>query len=419
MKSLRWAILLGMGAWLSVCGVSAWAQPESGAPTQETGEEKDPKAKPMQEPLNWENLKLPRNAFIIIPETFKDAAKLIPNMIALSPEALEQLRADIIQQYKQKLKTEPTVPRQCQMKGKMVDGIAVIEADFIVETNQPDVSVNLGFANGSLTRADGSSKCLLLPGNNDGYVLQVPEPGRYQYRLELQVPVVVRRLEGVAGGTEYTLALGLAGAPIQQIDWELPAAIKEVRWNKDIVEKYPNVQGDNAVWTITLGKIKDWKLVWKEPAPQPTVAGRLGADWKITTRLSENRVVTTARLTLDDPNKDKLEVKLIVPVEAAVVGRTTEVKILGENGMLYPPDHNPKTGIVEVKGPASVQPMEIVITVTELRSPKEFFIGPFLVAGVSSQPGTIEIRADPGALRGKWLKYTRLTLIHITEPTRH
>ena len=58
--------------------------------------------------------------------------------------------------------------------------------------------------------------------------------------------------------------LGLPGAAVTTLNLELPAAVKELRYN-DTLEKN-RIQGR---WELALGKAKQLSLTWKEPLTNP------------------------------------------------------------------------------------------------------------------------------------------------------
>ena len=193
------------------------------------------------------------------------------------------------------------------------------------------------------------------------------------------------------------LDLSLPGAAVTTLALDLPAGVKELRWN-DTLEK---PQRPNQ-WLLALGKIKTLSVSWKEPASPPGNASLLSADSQITVKLDDHHVLISADITLEDARAQTKEWQLLLPENATVEVKTSPGL---EFDLLYPDGNRPYhlIRLAESTGERLIVHVEVQYPrpLLESRLP----VGPFVVLGTYRQEGTITVLAAPESLHGERLLY--------------
>src|SRR5262249_10540172 len=181
-----------------------------------------------------DKMKLPPGALPVVVEDLQDALWLFPKVFLMTPEKLQEL-TDRIAFLESQLKVEKKLPHSCKLTGKVEGDVAVLEAEYIIPTTKPNTTVALGLQGGHLTRdGDMDGQIPQLEFGDDGYAVVVATPGTHTLTLKLEVPVGPRRAAAAGGGSERGFDLGLPGAAVTTIDLDLPANVKELRWNDNL-----------------------------------------------------------------------------------------------------------------------------------------------------------------------------------------
>ena len=233
----------------------------------------------------------------------------------------------------------------------------------------------------------------------------IEKPGDYQVVVELRVPLAIAEPGAAAPGTERSFILAMPGAAVTTLTLDIPEPVKELRWNKNNVEKPMPPATDQKHWEMAVGKVPQLHVAWKEPlAPGGTTPMRT-VQGHVAVRVDDAQVVTTAELTLTDLGGKAKEWRLWLPPR--VKGTTLNIKVSAPDGVKY--NHSEQGPYLHV---LTLTPTTdpVKVTVSQVRalsrnSPNiKIPIGPFAVQDAMSQEGTIEVKLAVEARRG-----TRLT----------
>lgn len=342
-----------------------------------------------------EDLKLPPGAVLVLVERLKDA--LNPKAVLLS---VEQYRAMV-----EKLRLaeagnrEPLrAPHSCKLTGKLEGDHLQLKADFAFVTQEPRTRVLLGFKGAYLTE-EGILNEGLAPVDfrEDGFVVEVAEPGSHRLSLPLQIPVGLKRATAPGGGAERAVDTTLPGAAVTTLSLELPAGVKELRWN-DTLEKRP--AGNR--WELVLGKAKSLTMAWREPVVAPGSGPLTTVDTQVTVKLDEVQAAITAEMTLEDLRSQTRDWHLILPP-----GVRAEVRSPGGlPAELQRAEGKGFTHLVRLPEPSAERVVVAVQLVQPLPPPGgKLTVGPFLVQGAYRQQAAIRVQALPGAPRNERLVF--------------
>lgn len=354
--------------------------------------EKPPADKPKQD-----KLKLPPGSVLILDDGLKEGSD--PKLAVMPWEKYQEL-LEQLQALKKQLKSERLLPSACKLSGRVEGDFAVLRAEFTFATELPRSTVLLGLQGSHLTdEGELDRQAPHLEFADDGFVVRVDKEGTHQLVLHLKIPVGLKRTGGPGSAAERGFDLGLPGAAVTTLTLELPAAVKEIRWN-DNLEK----QRVNNRWEIALGRAKSLSLSWKEPVSLPGNGPLLTADSQVQVKVDEAQVLVTADMNLEDLRGQTKQWQLLLPPSAKV-----EVKVpAGLTYELVPPDAKNPQHLIKLLEPSS----ERLHVNVQVRYPRPLVqpripIGPFVVQGAFRQQGTIAVHASVDVLRGQRLLFHR------------
>jgi hypothetical protein len=355
-----------------------------------------PKAAPP--PKTPTGVKLPDGTYLWTGDTLPDA-------VTLSPQELQKL-FDQVEQMKKQLATRKTVaPSGCAVRGKVEkrgDTVVVaLKLTYSFRTSSPRSAVALGGRRGFLVGAslDGG-KLPVLDTGEDGFVALVDSPGDHALALDLEAPVV-----GRGAKTEVGFDLGLPRAAITTLALELPSEIKTVSLaartpdptKTPETRRIPSLDVKRLASAYPLGPVDQVELSWEPPATAAQAAESVrAADFDISAVLTDATIETTARVK---PKGATREWRLVTPPNAEVsVERAAGVP--AELGPSQPPvvtkpaDANRPVWKVELPGsPADWVVVAVVrqprAKATDAKHRGPFAVGPFAVADVFRQSGTV------------------------------
>jgi hypothetical protein len=376
-------------------------QESTKAPGKPSATEKKPAAETPGKQTSVDKMELPSGAILVLVKDLNEALQK-QGIVLISPETFRAMQARIATLEK-KFKEEKRFPHSCKLSGNIDGDHVFLQADFAFHTDTPQRTVVLGLQGGNLTdEGELDRQPPILDHGPEGYTVQVEKPGSHQLTLKLKVPVGLKRTGTPGGGSERGFELGLPGAAVTLLSLEVPAAVKEIRWN-DRLEKRPEA-ARRGRWELALGKIKNLSLSWKEPAALPGNASLLTADGDITVKVEEEQLVTSAELQLGDLRGQAREWHLLLPPQAKV-----DIKApAGVVPEIIPPPPNGLVHIIRLKEPTSER-LHLSVQVSQ---PRPFAqarqpIGPFTLLDAFEQQGTISIKAPPKTVRGYRLLYHR------------
>jgi hypothetical protein len=346
-----------------------------------------------------EKMELPSGAILVLVKDLNEALQK-QGIVLLSPEKLRAMQARIAD-LERKFKEEKKLPHFCKLSGNVEGDHVLLQADFAFYTDVPERTVVLGLQGGNLTDEGALDRQPpILDYGPEGYSVQVAKPGSHQLTLKLKVPVGVKRTTTPGGGSERGFELSLPGAAVTLLALELPAAVKEIRWNDRLESQREAAR--RGRWELALGKIKNLNLSWKEPAALPGNAALLTAEGQITVKVEEGQVTTNAELVLGDLRGQAKEWHLLLPPQA-------KVEVKAPAGLLpevIPPRRNGLVHTIRLKEPTSERlQVNVQTTLTRPFPQSRRPIGPFILLDAFEQRGTISIKATSQGVRGYRLLY--------------
>jgi hypothetical protein len=385
-------------------------QPDTG----KGGDNKD--SSPKKLPLD--KFSVPPGGVVVLVEEGKDLRGFFPSMILYSPEQHQALM-DRIAQLEKKVNGDRKTPHACKLQSTVVGDMVRLTAELHFHVEQPRTIVLAGFRGAQLSaakiRPQGSNAAwqpAIVDLGTDGYQVQVDLPGDYVVIVESRVALAGNAPGTPAPGTERSFELTLPGAAVTTLSLELPEAVKELRWNKNNVEKPVSPAMESKTWDVALGKVTQLHMMWKEPlAPGGTTPWRT-VHGQISVRVDETQAVTVAELTLTDLRGKAKEWRLWLPA-------SSKVKVITPDGVTQNPvKQNPFLHVLTTAAPTS-EPLKVAITQTLLRgSNAKIPVGPFSVQDAVRQEGTIEVKLPPEARRGLRLTINKADSVDEREPPR-
>ncbi len=361
--------------------------------------EKLPEPKPgeaAKSKVGLEQIKVPPGGVVVVVDNLKEAMALQPKMILMAVEEYQKLVERVAQLEKQ-IKAEKKSAQVCKLSGKIDGDFVFLRAEYVFMTEQPRTTVALGLAGAHLTdEGELDRQVPNLDFGEDGFVIKVEKEGTHKLTLNLKAPVVLKR---GGKGDERGFDLSLPGAAVTTLALDLPAGIKEIRWN-DTTEK-PSAPNR---WDLALGKIKTVSVSWKEPVSLPGGAPLPTAEAQIQVKVEQTHVLVDAEIAMEDLRGQTKEWQLLLPRNAKI-----EVKAPAAlDFKLLNPDAKRPFYVVRLKEPSA----ESIRVKVQLRIPRPFPephlpIGPFAVLGAYRQEGTISVTAASDVLRGHRLVFHR------------
>jgi hypothetical protein len=357
--------------------------------------------------------RLPPGAVIVIckEEEVKDALRLVPHGIVLSPEEHQAL-LDKIAALEARLKPDkPGPPGSCKINGRVEGNAVHLTIQFGIRTTAPNTLVALRCGQGIPTEARleaGTRKFVpLLQLGDDGFTVLVEEAGdNYQLTLEMEVPLTAR------GVTDRGFELDLPRSAINSLEMQLPETVKEVRLETDrdsrgkgrLIGVKPADAKHTRLEPEALGPTGRIDVSWKAPGPATPGGPLLAAEVRAEVRLTPSSVTTDVRLTLK-PRGQTAQWRLQLPPGATLLDPISlDDRILAVD----PPDpKNPKAPqihTVRLKQ-SSADPLTLTFRIHQSPRPDGSLpVGPFLVPGAVQQQGTILVTATPDLQVGYQLR---------------
>jgi hypothetical protein len=366
---------------------------KTGEKTAETGKDADKAKFPL------EKLITPKGAIIVLVEELREASRMFPKMILLTPEQYQELM-ERLKTLERQLKPEQKVPSICKLYGRLEGDFLVFRAEYVFSTEAAKTAVLLGLQGGHLLdegTLDGQTPILEYT-KDDGFVVQVEKAApRHDVNLNFRVPVRKSPL----GAAERGIDLGLPGAATTIVNLDLPNQVKELRWNETL-EKRKMTGG----WVISPDKSsKTLSLIWKEPVSLSGNAPLAKANTEIKVDIDEKDIYITAELTLDDSRIQTKDWRLLLPPQANV-----EVKHI-PGGLTYEwikPDKKTPYHILRTSD-ATAESWKVTVTMNVPRPNPggRVAIGPFQVVDAFEHVGTITVSMKADASFGQRLVYAR------------
>ena len=345
------------------------------------------------------DFKFSPNTIVVIVEELKDALQRFPGFVLVAQEKLLEMQ-ERIAKLERLVKPDKEYPHACKLSGRLEGDLLVLKAELLLATTQPRATVVLGFQGAQLAdEGDLDKQVPVLDVTEEGYSVRVEKEGTHQLILTLKVPVLSRRSPTAGAGNEHGFDLGLPGAAVTTLNLELPAAVKEIRYN-DTLEK-TRTQGR---WDLALGKAKQLSLTWKEPVTNPGNAPLLSAESQIQVRLEDTQAQIKADIFLEDLRGQTKEWQLQLPPQARV-----ELKAPALLGVdILPPDGKNPWHIIKLPEPSAERlHLEVQTSLPRPMGAGRLTIGPFLVLKAFRQQGSVSVHASPEMLRGQRLVFHR------------
>jgi hypothetical protein len=341
-----------------------------------------------------ESLNLPPGAVIVICDDPKEAARLTPRAIVLTPEEYARLLEKSEQSKRDKSDSKLEIPSVCRISGQIDGNLARIRATYEFATSKADALVNLGCQKAWPTAVSLDGQLPALQAGDDGFVLRVPRSGSHQAALDVVVPVSPRR---DARGNDRGFELDLPRAAISVLDsFEFPGKISEVRMGTRLLHTKQPASSSNRIGGVPIVPIDRLDLGWKDASSDSANAMPiLTADTRVLVRVTENQIVTDAELTLQPLGGITAQWRLRVPVPPAAEvevkamppddPRVRSIKSVGSDGA-------DQTWVVQLKEP-SAERLQIRVRLRQRRTTELVSIGPFTVSAAQIQKGEIEVHA--------------------------
>jgi hypothetical protein len=397
-----------------VAGTVALAQPPTADPPKKID---PPPSAPPKDPAP-QAVKLPDGTFLWL-GTGPDGER-----VTLSPQEYQKLveRAEALK--KELAARKPVAPSSCAIKARVEKRgdqlVAALKLTYSFRTSHPNAAVALGGREAFLVSAalDGA-KLPVLEAGDDGFAVAIETAGEHTLVLDAEAPVL-----GRAKG-EVGFELGLPRAPITALALEQPPGdVKRVALATRTEAGAKGADGRRTAVLdaeqlaaregVPLGPVELLDVSWEPPAGgAPATDAVLSAEFDISATLTEAFADTVAKVKLRGPAR---EWRLIAPPGTTEV--TPERAAAGEVGpTLLPtvtkPSDAAKNGW-KIELPPGSPASDWVFTVT-VRHPRAKGakggapIGPFAVANVLKQSGTVRVTGP---------SWTRFALKHGPELRR-
>ncbi len=406
MRGPFWQVSILVGSLLAALAVVAAPPAPRGAPDgpQQPAATQDGKADGTKEErkpaLSMDLLKAPGGAVLVLYEEAKEALRLLPKAVVLTPEKYQEL-LDQLELLRRQLKPErPQPPSVCRLSGRVDRDGARVRAQYEFKTERPRSAVVLGGRRAwavSATLADGQLPTLQPPGE-EGYVVFLDKAGTYQLTVDFALPLQNR-------GGDRSIDLDLPRAAITTVEQlDLPDSVAEVRMAGRTYRTRPSgTPGTNRLEAIPLGPADRLDLSWRDvgdvPRKVPTI---LAARGRLVARVEEALLLTEAELTLQVlsgataqwrvqmPPTVTLEKVQVLPALGSLPPEKAAVQDERVEGIDYPTEAN-SVLTIRLKE-ASADPLRVILHARQLRKGGALAVGPFAVFDVRPQHGTIEVR---------------------------
>jgi hypothetical protein len=340
-----------------------------------------------------ESLKTPPGAVVVVCEQAQEALQLIPKAVVLAPEEYERL-LDQIEKLKRQLKPDRAEsPSACRLSGRVEDGLVNIHAKFEFKTARPRTLVNLGCQRAWPTAASLDGQLPWIQTGDEGYVVQVDEPGAHQATLDLVLPLNSRK-----GGrnVDQGFDLDLPRSAITLLEqFDLPAGLAEVKLGAQVLRPNQTDPQHTRIANLPINPSDHLEMTWRGPAAAaakgPAVLGTTG---HLVVRLDQSTVVIDAELVLEVLRGMTAEWQISVqlPVDATLEVRPHPQDEPQAQVMIRSADKANRTVNVRLKEPSS-ESLRIIFHIRQPRKEHAITIPSLFVLNALSQKGEIEVRA--------------------------
>jgi hypothetical protein len=339
-------------------------------------------------------MKLPGDAIYVIGKEIKDALSFSPEMYLLSKKEYTTLMARIEQLERLLSSRKPAAPSSCKLTGQVDGEFVHIQVRFDFTTTEPKTLVALGCQRAWPTAAtiDDGKLPLLVPAGEDGWNVQVDNPGAHTLILDLEL--VATNKEG-----EVSFTLGLPRAAITNLEqFTLPVPVPEVRLStsaarssiRSVKAQLADAQHSRLA-AVPLGDADRLSLAWKNLARQAQQGpSLLTSEGLIRVQVEESHVIADVELDLRVRRGETDKWRIQVPAPTALdLKEPQEGKDSRVKSIKYPTAQEPILTI-ELKEP-SAESLRVVFQVRQPWDGKPSAIGPFVVLDAFRQWGTIRV----------------------------
>jgi hypothetical protein len=346
--------------------------------------------------LTLEALRLPAQAVLVLYDEAKDALKLLPRLIVMSPEEYQRLQ-DQIEQLRGQLRAEkPEAPSVCKLKGRIDGDLVRLNALFEFHTDRPRAMVRLGCQKAWPIAAKLDGNTPWLRQTDEGIVLVVENPGAHAASVELLAPVLSRR---GPRGPERALDLDLPRAAITVLEQlELPTGVTETRLGNRLLKPRRLEDRGELLENVLLGPgpVDHLDLSWQarraDGAANATPV--FGVNDRIVVRVHDAEILTEAEVSLRVLRGEMSKWRIQVPALGAT---TVELKAAAQDeervaAIEKKMEGNIVSWDVSLKEPTS-ETLRLNLQLRQPRPRQRLGIGPIAVAGATTQRGELEIRA--------------------------
>jgi hypothetical protein len=366
-------------------------------------------------PPSIELLKLPSGTVVVVCDDVKEALRLMPRAVVLTPEAYQEL-LEQVEQLKRQLKTDkPEPPSVCKLTGQVEGDQARLKARYEFRTDKPRALVSLGGVRAWPTAASLDDNQLpLLQQGDDGLVVQVETPGSHQLALDLTVALAPRGAKGSDRGFD----VGLPRAAITVLEsFDLAADVPEVRLGSRSVRTKRD-GGRTRVEGLSLGPVDRLDLAWRGPVAPPQKGPPVrAARSRAVVRVSDAFVTTDVEMTLEVNRGETSQWQLLVPLPPQATFDLTRPQVSDERiQRIAGPDAREPIVTIQLREP-SAEPLQVAFQVRQPRVASAMPIGPFVVLDTFPQRGTIEVRA-PADLRLRYQEQGEVSRREVSEDQR-
>lgn len=332
----------------------------------------------------------------------------------LSPDSLKELGEhnrklrEQIDALEKKLKKDKVPPSACKLSGRLDGDVATLHAEILFATTAAQTTVFIGLKNGFLLdegRIDDGVPH--IESTEDGFIVHVEKAGAHRLSLDMRVPVVVKRTISSAPGNDRGFDLGLPGAAVTTLMFDLPVSAKELRCNDNLLA--PKTPGH---WDIVLGAPKSLVVIWKEPAATASAVAGPSARANLKVKLEESRIEIAGELVLEDAKNPRREWRLLLPPQIKVTPAAGSPEF-----MWTPPEDKSNVHTIRAAERAEKITLSLQAQFARTLPQQKLPVGPVLVEGTSTQ-GTILVQAVPGVQRSQGPAFHRFGEIFQSDPPK-
>lgn len=362
-----------------------------------------------------EQMKLPGGAVLLLVDEMKDALRLVPRAVVLTPEKYQELLEQIEQLKRQARPDRAETPSSCRLTVQVEGDLARIRAVYAFRTDRPRARVTVGGQRAWPTSAaldDGQIPVLEF--SDEGWIAQVDTPGQHELTLELVQHVAARGSKGLDRGVD----LGLPRAAITTLDrLDVPNVLADVRvGGRAVRARRVEGQAQTRVENVTLGPVDRLDVAWKAAAATTSKGPPLlTARSRTIVRVDDAHIFTDVELTLEVLRDETAVWRILVPLAPQATLEKPQLLDERVQSLTHPDARNPVL-TVRLKEP-SAEPLRLTLQVRQPRVGTPVAIGPFVVLDALPQGGTVEVRAAPG-LRLRYQLHGEVSQREVTEEQR-